>query len=677
MNAQQFHQALLSIALGLCAIAASGPEAAAAPPTHQPFAALQPLPVDAQTAWGRKVAAQRSEAMHEAARYARPDLGQSTLQWAAANYAALGKPNWEIVHQDITVDLNVKAAELYTELTVTVRAHQPTDTFALLTSALSKTLVTGADGAEVKVKVESISNYTGITVSLPQPLVPETDLVLHLSGTAKLSCGPEGIGLVGCGLGSTYQWVTFYRYYLTPQTTHGPFTSDLHVVTDAKKIAIAPGSANGSDTLPDGRVVWHFKQIERTDNAGFAIADYVVTKATIGDKIPLNVFTTAKYGPTAKSTAKMIGEVIADYGAKYVPFQWAGLNVIQLENNFGGGYSPLSGIFMYRDVFGADPNSQGWWVSSVELTAHEVAHQWWGNLVEPWSNGDVSLSESLAEFSSCVYTEKLFESRSQFLQDNLSYLYQVQSNQDLPLGAQNVYGTPAYVEIVYHKGAAVFDMLRNEIGGDVVSAVLKQYATEYNRDFASVDDLRKVAEKVSGKDLGYFWDQWFNKKGAIKLEAAGRLIETDGKLVFRLKIHQLQPKPFKFTLPLTIDTADGKSVVVPVLIDPKGDPTTIVEVPVASRPVRVRMDIQRNLVRQFATGTPGDFNLSGLVDGADLVELALRYGRAMRITGKNGAEHYYADTSWNELYDLKADWRVNDADIEELSQWVGATAEEF
>ncbi len=650
---------------------------AAAAPLRQPFATLPPAAVDPDSAWGRKLAAQHAEAAHQSGRHTHPGLNPATLPWSAANFAALGKPNWEIVHQDITVDLNAKAAELATDVVVTVRANQPTETIALLTSELQQVKLTLANGAAVKSSTTALQGYTAITVNLAEVLAPTQEIKLHFVGLAKLNCQPEGIGLSGCGLGANYQWVTFVRYYYMPSAKHGPFKSDLHVVTDAKKMAVAPGTAKGSEVLANGRKVWHFTQVERTDNAGFAIADYVETKGLLLGKLPLSVFTTGKYATTAKATAKLVTDVVQDFSNKFVAFPWAGLNVIQLENNFGGGYAPLSGIFMYRDVFGADENSQGYWSSTVELVAHEIGHQWWGNLVEPWSGGDVSLSESLAEFSSCVYTEKLFSSRSQFLRDNLSYLYQVAPSQDMPLGAQGIYGTPAYVQIVYHKGAAVFDMLRTEIGGDVVHAVLKQYATEYNRDFATIEDLQKVAEKVSGKDLSYFWDQWFNKKGPIKLEAAARIVEADGKLTFRLRIHQLQPKAFKFNLPLTFDGFDGKSEVVMITIDPKGDATTIIDVPIAARPVRVRMDVQRNLVRLFATGTPGDFNLSGTVDGADLVELALRYGRGMRITSKNGNEYFFSDTGWNELYDLKPDQKIDDADIEALDQWLGATSEEF
>jgi hypothetical protein len=100
-------------------------------------------------------------------------------------------------------------------------------------------------------------------------------------------------------------------------------------------------------------------------------------------------------------------------------------------------------------------------------------------------------------------------------------------------------------------------------------------------------------------------------------------------------------------------------------------------VPVKAQPVRVRLDVQRKLLRMWATATPGDFNFSGLVDGADLVELALRHGRAVRVIGKSGQEFFFSDTAWNELYDLQPDLRVDMLDVEAFSGWVGTEAEQF
>lgn len=670
-------------ALPLAVVAALFALPGHAAPARMLFADFERLDPEPDSAFARTLAAHRAEAAHRPAQHA-PTLRRPTFldvdpafAWSAANFAALGKPKWEITHQDITVDLVAASSELKVTIVATVRPHQPTDLLTLVTMGVSAIKAEAQDGTAIKVSLNKMGGYSGLSIGLPAPLTPEVDWKLTTTATAKLNCNPQGIGLLPCGVGGTYQWVTFHQYYLTPANIHSPFKSTLHVITAANKVAGAQGIPMGSDTLADGRKVWHFEQPERTENAGFAVAEYVQATGKLVQDKPLRVFTTSKYASSVKNMVDLATKVVGVYSTDFGDFPWPGLNLMQLENNFGGGYAPLSGIFMYRDVYAASPGT-GYWYSTTELVAHEIGHQWWGNLVEPATSGDVALSESLAEFSSCLYTEKYMETRSQIIRDSLSYLYRVPANEDVAVGAQGVYSSPSYVEIVYHKGAAVFEMLRNEIGTETVLKALKQFAVEYNRDYATLGQLQAVTQNVAKKDLSWFWNQWFDKKGAIQAEVAGRLgVAADGGYLVRLRFNQIMPKPFRFTVPITVDYAAQKSEVKLIEVNPKGEPITVVEFAVSARPIRVRLDVQRSVIRKFATGTPGDFNLSGQVDGADLVELALRYGRAMRIKAKNGQEYFFSDSGWNELYDLKPDRRIDMADVDALDEWIGTLAEEF
>lgn len=605
--------------------------------------------------------------------------------WYAADFASLVTPPWSIEHQDITVDLDASKATLKTTLVLTLQFNEPTEQLQLVTGALTKATVLTAQGAAVETKLTQLSGMSLLGVTLPSAASPSDKLQLEVETQATLDCNPEGIGLLPCGLGATYQWVTFHRYYLQAALAgHAPFTSDLHVITPGNKVAAAPGLLLGSDALKDGRKVYHFKQVERTDNTGFAIADYDALLGQLPDGQPLRIFAAGKFVPYADNILQLVQDITAWYGERFAKFPWGSLNIIQLDKDFGGGYAPLSSVFMYRDVFGAQPGT-GYWQRTVELTAHELGHQWWGNYVEPFSIGDVALSESLAEESSCWYTEKTLESRSQLIGNHLSYLYTVPPSQDVAVGSQNVYNSPHYVPVVYHKGSAVFDMLRAMIGDEAMAKGLALYAKNFARDYARLDDLRKAMEQASGQQLGWFWQQWLNKTGPIRAEVAGRLVtQPDGKLALRLRFAQPAQgsspgaaAPKRFTVDVTIDYADDSQQVVPVEVVPVGDAPTIAEVPVKAQPLRVRLDVKRNLLRMWATGTPGDFNLSGLVDGADLVELALRHGRAVQVTGKSGQKFFFSDTGWNELYDLQPDLRVDMADVEALSGWIGTEAEQF
>lgn len=668
---RRVHTAWMALAsavlLGL--LGGAGRPAAAAP--RQIWPVVEAMAVDPASPGARRFQSHHAEAAGRPAQF-----GQGgPWSWYAANFSALGTAPWGIKHQDITVDLDAVKGTLQTKILVTFEFNQPAEQLQLVTGAVKTASVVGPSGAPVDTKLTALSGMTLLAITLPEAATPGVAVTLEVNTLAELDCSPEGIGLRPCGLGGTYQWVTFHRYFLqAAMMGHAPFTSDLHVITAADKVAGAPGLASGPDTLPNGRKVYHFKQLERTDNAGFAIASYAPFVSQLSGGQPLRVYAVGKYVPYADDMAKLVVDITSWYGERFAKFPWTSLNIMQLENNFGGGYAPLSAVFMFRDIFAAQPGT-GYWENTVELTAHEVGHQWWGNYVEPYTSGDVALSESLAEESSCWYTEKTLQSRQQMVGNHLSYLYTVPGNQDIAVGSQNVYGSPHYVPVVYHKGSAVFDMLRDLIGDEAMAKGFALYTDGFGRDYAKLNDLRLAMEQAAGIKLDWFWQQWLFKTGPIQAEIAGRLVGQGDKLAVRLKFVQAVPK--RFTVAVTVDYADGIQLVTPVEVSPVGDAPVILEVPVNSQPVRVRLDVQRRLLRMWATATPGDFNLSGLVDGADLVELAVRHGRAVRVFGKSGQPFFYGDTSWNELYDLQPDLRVDMTDVETFSGWVGTESDQF
>lgn len=669
MNPHFARLALAASAL-LCCVA---PSLAAPPRAPLPALDVQPMP---GTPFAAHVQALRAEAALVRARA--PSL-PSPRRYGAANFEAVASNPWMIVHQDITASVDASVPSLETDIILTLRAQQPGIKDIGLVSELAQTVsATTADGQGLVTDFAAFQGSAGIlTLHLSQGLSTQEDTVLHLHRVAKLSCGAVGIGLMACSFDNTFASVVLYDYSVRPSDfAHSPFASDLHVVTAAGKVAAAPGLPSGPTTLPDGRLVWHFKQIERTDNAGFSIAAYkpVVTPAAAG--LPnIRIYSVGGAVANAPDLTKLVQDVLGFYGKNFVPFPWLELNLIQLASNFGGGYAPLSAAFLMADAFGLAP-SDGPWEQMAQLISHELAHQWWGNLVAPLGNGDVSLSESLAEYSSCYFTEQAFQNRSQIITNNLSYVYGVPAAQDKAITSAGVYGSPKYFDIIYHKGSAVLDILRRELGDDVMNAGIKAYVAQYGRDFAHVQYLRTAMEKVSGRDLGPFFEQWFNRPGALHAELASRIVADGNAWKVRIRIRQLDDPPRTFKLLVTLDLPDNTTQDFTQDIKPDSTGLSIVELPIAQHPVRVRIDPKRMLVRAFSTGTPGDANMSGLCDGADLVETALRNGHRIMAVHK-GQSFFYPDINWNELYDTNGDYQVNPADATALDGWVGTEAEAF
>jgi hypothetical protein len=607
------------------------------------------------------------------------------LGWMAADFAHLPKSPWRIYHQDVTVELFPAISKLLTKSVVTVRAHDPgIDNLQFVVRATDKVQAYLPDGIALKIDLDAQGDYAWLKVALPAPLTVEVDQQVVVERTTTLDCKAVGIGILPCNLSEPFRYVESRWYLLdAPLLGHQPATSALHVITsDPNLVAAAPGKPLGKTTLSDGKIAWHFEQKERTENGGIALAPYTIHEPKEAGPFPaLRLYVQQSVtDAVAKEYLDLLNEVGVFYMQRFGPFAWQGLNVIQLTNQFGGGYAPLSAIFVLRDTLQWGSDQMGF-MGSVELLAHELGHQWWGNLVEPLTNGDVALSESLAEYSSCLFTEIVAETRSQIVRNNLSFVYTVSPTDDRPVGAQNVYYSPKYVAIVYHKGSVVMDMLRRELGDDLMAKVLTVFAKEFNRDFARIDDLRMVAEKVAGRPLKWFFSQWFDKPGALRAEVSGRVVapaQTGGPWQVRLRVVQAGDVQRRFKLPVLVVGIDGKSYPYQLDVIPQpNQPATVVSADVPIRPMRVRIDPERVLLRTFAVGTPGDVNLDGLTDGADLVDLAFRYGRRIVATGKSGQKFFTSDPGWSELHDVKPDYALDAGDRGEIETWFGTQAEEF
>lgn len=638
----------------------------------------------------------RRAQIHAAEAHARTQQSQqpqlpSTTAWTAADFGNLVTPKWSILHQDITVEVESDKPLIRVWLVVKVRpkAGESVTKLRFRTGLLDvQTLEVASDaGGAIDHKYSLQGSYYGkLEVNLPAPLTPGVDTHIAVNYAADLDCDSQTTMLKSCSFDNDFQSVMFFRYYLSHgQAAHAPFMSDLHVVTDTGLMAAAPGVPSGPETLQSGRLLWHFKQVERTENAGFVIAKFDPK----GDPVPaqpspdapfVRAYTIGKYVANAPTIVAAAKAMIDFYGTRFVPFPWSGVNIIQNANSLGGGYAPLSAIFMLRNIFGAKEGS-GYWTSTSELMAHELAHQWWGNLIRPMGNGDVCLSESLAEVSSCLYTEKALSTRQQIIGDNLSYIYQVPAKNDVPLTSPYVYGSPNYVQIVYHKGAVVFDMLRIELGEQAFLDGLAEFATAFHRDYASVSDLQASLEKSTQRNLGWYFKQWFQSSGAIHVQFAGRVEQLpDGGWIFRLRTSTLGVQVMRFKLPLRIWYTDGTSEDTSLDVIPEaGSAVVISELKLDKRPRSVRPDLGRRLLRRFEILTPGDVDLNGLVDGADLVETAFRNGRSIVATGKNGHSYFYPNQGWDELFDIVPDdAHVVDAkDVDLVVDSMGTTAINF
>ena len=100
----------------------------------------------------------------------------------------------------------------------------------------------------------------------------------------------------------------------------------------------------------------------------------------------------------------------------------------------------------------------------------------------------------------------------------------------------------------YKKGAWVLHMLRSEVGDSVFKKIIQIYYSQYKGSNAETRDFEVVAEKVSGKELTWFFDQWLYTATLPKLKFA----KTKTQEGVKLTITQLQEPVFRLNLPVLL-----------------------------------------------------------------------------------------------------------------------------
>jgi aminopeptidase N len=246
----------------------------------------------------------------------------------------------------------------------------------------------------------------------------------------------------------------------------------------------------------------------------------------------------------------------------------------------GGGMEHASAIFYGERAVGMQP--------ATGLVTHEIAHQWFGNSVTESDWDDVWLSEGFATYFTLLTTEH-YRGRDAFVAGLESSRDRVFSMEENRPGGTVVHDNLADMGQVlsglqYQKGGWVLHMLRHEIGSEIFWAGIREYYARYRDANASTDDLRRVMEEQSGRELSWFFDQWLTRSASPVIDGTWRYDSAANRVVVELS--QTQPgDPYRLSLELGITDGDGSMGVEEIEMTQKrqrfeivveGEPETVV-----------------------------------------------------------------------------------------------------
>ncbi|HYF30482.1 MAG TPA: M1 family aminopeptidase [Chitinophagaceae bacterium] len=192
-----------------------------------------------------------------------------------------------------------------------------------------------------------------------------------------------------------------------------------------------------------------------------------------------------------------------------------------------------------------------------DVIAHELFHQWFGDYVttESWSN--LALNESFANYSEYLWREYKYgkdAADDHHYSDMSGYIQSQSENKDL---VRFYYRDKEdmFDAVSYNKGGRILHMLRNIVGDSAFFKALNVYLTSNKFKAGEAHNLRLAFEDITGKDLNWYFNQWFFGSGHPKLDVNYSYDEANKKAMVIVRQTQTTGKVFK--LPVAIDIYEG------------------------------------------------------------------------------------------------------------------------
>ncbi|MBM3871637.1 MAG: hypothetical protein FJ392_11850 [Verrucomicrobia bacterium] len=487
-------------------------------------------------------------------------------RWCAAQFApaAVDSPAYRKYAPDRRVDLLHLALDVTPDFKARTVAGTATLTFKPIATPLEELRLDA-----VELRVASVTS----TEKLVAHQVTDREIVLHFAPpvpvgkearvTVKYSAEPRK-GLYfrtpEMGYAETHLWTQGEpgeaRYWF-PSIDHPveKFTSEVTCRVPAGMVALSNGRQVSAQPGAGGLVAFHWAQ--EKPHVTYLITLVAGQLKKIEDKhrdIPLEFWTTPSDIAAAPNSFRHTKHMMQFFEREIgVNYPWAKYGQAAVHDYHWGGMENTSLTTLnFRTLFTAETENL---FSSDSLVAHELAHQWFGDLVtcKDWSH--IWLNEGFA-----TYYDWLWQGDFGGTNETLHALYSaakgILANQNETRGiVWRKFGDPEemFNYLAYPKGAWVLHMLRCQLGADLYRQCVRTYLDRHAYGTVETADLRKVIEELSGRSYERFFEQWVYGIGAPTLDVTYAWDEK-AKLA-RVSVKQTQKisdEAHLFQFPLTL-----------------------------------------------------------------------------------------------------------------------------
>jgi aminopeptidase N len=358
-----------------------------------------------------------------------------------------------------------------------------------------------------------------------------------------------------------HHWIPLYDY------PNDKVTHELIVTAPAGNRVLSNGRLVGVvEDAGAGTTTWHWSQEQPHATYLFmlAIGPFTVIEDSLGS-LPVNYWVYPDDAEDARWIFAKTPRMIAFYADLFdYPYPWAKYAQVTTPH-VGGGAEATSATILGDGVIHDRRAEQDF--SWERVIAHEIAHQWWGDLItlREWSH--TWLNESFGTYSDYLWTR--YESGEDegawaLLGKKNAYLREAHTRYMRPI-VFNRYERPGdnFDSHTYPKGACILHQLRFILGEESFFRVLGAFLDEHAFEPVDTYDFMKTVKEVTGQNMDWFFEQYFFSPGHPVLEISSYWDASDGQI--RLRVAQVQDRDhgvpiYRTPVQIGIVTASGKTV---------------------------------------------------------------------------------------------------------------------
>jgi aminopeptidase N len=352
-------------------------------------------------------------------------------------------------------------------------------------------------------------------------------------------------------------------WFPTIDSPNEKITHELFITVQNNEVTLSNGLLIASTDNKDGTRTdfWKMDMPHAPYLVMMAIGEFAVVK----DKwrnIPVNYYVEKEYSPHAKAIFGNTPEMI-EYFSKILGFDypWPKYSQVIVRDYVSGVMenttATIHGEFVQKTTRELiDGNND-------EIIAHELFHQWFGDVVtcESWSN--LPLNESFATYGEYLWEEykngrDAADAHNQ--QGLLAYLAESRQKQVNMIRFDWQNREDMFDSHSYAKGGRILHMLRKTVGDSAFFKSLNLYLTKNKFRTVEIHDLRLAFEEVTGQDLNWFFNQWFFAPGHPKIKITHQFNPETNLYTVSVKQSPSAENGPLYRLPFDIDIYSNNTV---------------------------------------------------------------------------------------------------------------------